>query len=440
MTARSPATTFALATLIAGAACSPSTPADRPTDTRPEPQAPAATISPVPSPVAVATGAPSVLFARADLTRGAATGVARADGALRLGTGMANGTYEDPYGYGAIAFESGTWTSEWTSVGFAFDEVIASWSVDTPPGSWIRVELQASGAGRTTKWYTMAIWASGDDDVHRTSIARQDDADGGVAFDTFVRAKPAAPLDAYRVQLTLHRKTGSTATPIVRMVAAMASASLAYEIPSVFSGAAVDRDVPRLSQEIHAGEFPQYDGGGEAWCSPASTAMLLAFWRAGPTPAELAAFPGAGYVDAQVDHAARYTYDWGYQGAGNWPDNTAYAGRYGLDAFVTRLRSLGEAQRFIDAGIPLVASLNGALPGFLFEKTNGHLLVIRGFTAGGDVIANDPAARSNTEVRKVYRRGDFEKVWLGGSAGVVYVIHPLSVPLPANVAGLPANW
>src|SRR2546427_4654803 len=409
MTARSRGTAFALAALIGGAACSPSTPADRPTDTRTEPSAAAATISPVPTPVAVATGAPSVLFARADLARGAATGVARADGALRLGTGTANGTYEDPYGYGAIAFESGTWTSEWTSVGFAFDEVITSWSADTPPGTWIDVELQARGAGRTTKWYTMAIWASGDDDVHRTSIARQDDADGGVAFDTFVRAKPAAPLDAYRVQLTLHRKSGSTATPIVRMVAAMASAPLAYEIPSVFSGAAVDRDVPRLSQEIHAGEFPQYDGGGEAWCSPASTAMLLAFWRAGPTPAELAAFPVAGYVDAQVDHAARYTYDWGCQGAGNWPDNTAYAARYGLDAFVTRLRSLGEAQRFIDAGIPLVASVNGALPGFLFEKANGHLLVIRGFTAVGGVGSTQPPPRRKPHGGEGYRPRHLEK-------------------------------
>src|SRR5213593_2315331 len=435
MTARSRVTAFALAALIAGAGCSPATPANPPAEARGETPAPAATISPVMSPVAVATGAPSVLFARADLARGAASGVVRGDGALRLGTGLATGTYEDPYGHGQIAFESGTWTSEWTSVGFAFDEVIASWSADTPPGSWILVELQARGAGRTTKWYTMAIWASGDADVHRTSMARQDDADGRVAFDTFVRAKPAAPLDAYRVQLTLHRKSGSTATPIVRMVAAMASATLAYEIPSVFSGAAVDRDVPRLSHEIHAGEFPQYDGGGEAWCSPASTAMLLAFWRAGPTPADLAAFPGAGHLDAQVDHAARYAYDWGYQGAGNWPVNTAYAARYGLDAFVTRLRSLGEAQRFVEAGIPLVASVNGSLPGFLFEKVTGHLLVIRGFTAEGDVVVNDPAARSNPEVRKVYRRGDFEKAWLGGSAGVVYVIHPPSLPLPANVAG-----
>jgi len=39
----------------------------------------------------------------------------------------------------------------------------------------------------------------------------------------------------------------------------------------------------------------------------------------------------------------------------------------------------------------------------------------------------------------VYPRFDFERVWLN-SFGTVYVIHPLRVRLPANVAGLPANW
>jgi hypothetical protein len=31
--------------------------------------------------------------------------------------------------------------------------------------------------------------------------------------------------------------------------------------------------------------------------------------------------------------------------------------------------------------------------GFIYENTGGHLLVIRGFTPGGDVIVNDPASR-----------------------------------------------
>src|SRR4029079_13652516 len=161
-----------------------------------------------------------------------------------------------------------------------------------------------------------------------------------------------------------------------------------------------DLGVPTYSQEIHAGEFPEYDGGGEAWCSPTSTAMILDFWHAGPTASELASFPGATkadgspYVDPQVDYASRAVYDWHYQGAGNWPFNTAYAGSRGLNAFVTRLRSLAEAEQFIKAGIPLVASLSfkkGDLPGAGYG-TNGHLMVIVGFAPNGDVVVNDPAS------------------------------------------------
>ncbi|HVD52282.1 MAG TPA: C39 family peptidase, partial [Candidatus Udaeobacter sp.] len=91
-------------------------------------------------------------------------------------------------------------------------------------------------------------------------------------------------------------------------------------------------------------------------------------------------------------------------------------------------------------GIPLVASIQGNLPGFFFKKTSGHLLVIRGFTPTGDVIANDPAVPTDADVTKVYGRADFENVWLGGSAGIVYVIYPAGHALPANVPDLPANW
>ena len=102
------------------------------------------------------------------------------------------------------------------------------------------------------------------------------------------------------------------------------------------------------------------------------------------------------HVDPWVDHAARMTYDHAYSGTGNWPFNTAYAATRTDHAFVTRLRSLREAGLFIEAGIPLVASISfgsGELDGAPIGATNGHLLVIVGFTDDGDVIVNDPAAR-----------------------------------------------
>ena len=399
-------------------------------------------VTPAPSPDRVAS---AVSYVRADLASGTREGVALGGGALVLdNTGLSTGRYVDPHGMparprlAAVPFESGAWTSSWTEAPFAFDELIASWAVATPPGTWVRIEVQARGAGRDTKWYSLGVWASGDADLRRTSERQQQDADGTVEVDTFVRR--GAPLDGYRLRATLHRRAGTPASPVLRAASAMVSKKATYTIPSPWSGAAVDLAVPTLSQETHTGHYPEYDGGGEAWCSPTSTAMVLRFFGSGPSAADLAAFPGSEHADGAVDHAARHTYDWSYRGAGNWAFNTAHAATYGLDAFVTRLRSLVEAQRFIEAGIPLIASINGELPGFLLGKTNGHLLVIRGFTASGDVVVNDPAVLANAAARKIYARGDFERVWLEGSGGVVYVIRPFGVPLPANTPSLPENW
>ena len=77
--------------------------------------------------------------------------------------------------------------------------------------------------------------------------------------------------------------------------------------------------VPRYSQEIHKGEYPHFDNGGEAWCSPTSTSMVLAYWGRGPAPADYAYvlhdYPSTS--DPWVDYAARYVFDYHYNGAGN---------------------------------------------------------------------------------------------------------------------------
>ncbi|HET9808194.1 MAG TPA: C39 family peptidase [Candidatus Limnocylindria bacterium] len=378
-------------------------------------------------------------FARIALDAGGYDGVITKDLRLELGPSPGKGSYSDPYGR-TVSDERGTWVSDPVRTPFAFDELIASWRASTPNGTWIDVQMRASGASRTTKWYTLAVWSSGDDTIHRTTVKGQQDGDGRVNVDTFEKADGAPELTSYELRVTLHRAAGITATPSVSFLAAVVSRASQHTVPSAFGGVARDLDVPMLSQETHAGHYPEYDGGGEAWCSPTSTAMVLGFWKAGPSATDLAVFPGNTHADGRVDHAARFTYDWSYSGAGNWPYNTAYAASYGLDGFITRLRSLREAELFIEAGIPLVASISGVLPGFLFTSTNGHLLVIRGFAANGDVITNDPAVRANAQARKVYPRADFERIWLGGSTGTVYVIHPPAVRLPANVGNLPPNW
>ena len=82
--------------------------------------------------------------------------------------------------------------------------------------------------------------------------------------------------------------------------------------PSPLGGAeGIVLNVPRLSQEVHAGEYPEFDGGGEAWCSPTSAEMVIEYWKRGPATNQLRSLPPstdpAARVpthDLQVDFAA----------------------------------------------------------------------------------------------------------------------------------------
>jgi hypothetical protein len=393
---------------------------------------------------AVTAGAPSqVSFHRFGFSGGVREGTVSGR-TLRFQRPVGTLAYPDPFGSGTKTWEYARWTSPVRGIGFGATELVASWTAAAPRGTWLQVEMRAhTSTGHDTKWYVMGRWAEGDEDLHRTSVNGQRDADGTIYTDTFVSTS-GTTISSYQLRATLYRLPGSHARPAVRMLGAFASAvPERTEYPASRPGVArgIELKVPRFSQEIHKGEYPPWDGGGEAWCSPTSTSMVVAYYRRGPKPADYA-WVDPSYADPWVDYAARHTYDYTYEGAGNWPFNTAYAGRFGLDGFITRLRSLNELERFIKAGIPIVTSQSfkaEELPGAGYS-TNGHLMVIIGFTKTGDVIANDPASPSNHAVRRVYPRAAFEKVWQRSTGGISYVIHPKSRSLPRNVSGLTPNW
>ena len=102
------------------------------------------------------------------------------------------------------------------------------------------------------------------------------------------------------------------------------------------------------------------------------------------------------------------------------------------------LHNLREAEPFIQAHIPLVASVAwnpNKLEGSDIKSTNGHLLVIEGFTGdGSQVIVNDPATLPGGVVKHYYDRGQFERAWLPASGGIVYVIRPAGYPTPSLTA------
>ncbi|GIH04533.1 membrane protein [Rhizocola hellebori] len=317
------------------------------------------------------------------------------------------------------------WTSEPMRPGFGATELIPSWTASTPGGSFLRVELcGVNEAGRATKWYRLGDWAAEETSFTRTSVSGQDDEDASVSADILVAAQGRA-LHSVQARVTMLCPQGSVDEPVLHTLHLLVSAVPRECEPSApLAAQGKLLAVPGFSQLIHE--------GGEGWCSAASTAMVLSYWGVGPVPLS--------NPDSVVPYTAKKIFDQGFGGCGNWPFNTAYAGGFGVRSFVTRLRSLNEAELFIAAGIPLVVSASygrGEVPGLDYE-TDGHLTVLVGFTEQGDPVLNDPNSASNAEVRKAVGRAEWEAAWLRSSRGVVYVICPESVNLPPSP--IQANW
>jgi hypothetical protein len=394
----------------------------------------------------------------ADWRGGRADGVRVVSGArpgVALATPAGVTEYTDPHTGTAGSWEYATWTSPSHRLEVPATEVIPSWNADTPAGTWIGIELQGTyNDGTDTPWYVMGRWAAGDQDIRRTSVDDQTDGRSTVWTDTFSvdDASTGLRLVSYRLRLTLYRRPGSGATPTVWRLGAMGSdVPDRFTVPPSTPRLVRELPVPRYSQNTHIGQYPEYDNGGEAWCSPTSSQMIIEYWGRKPT-AEQLAWVNPEFADPQVCHAARYTFDHQYEGCGNWPFNAAYAATYpGLQGVVTRLESLTDLERLIAAGIPaitsqsfLAAELTGAGYG-----TSGHLMTVIGFTADGDVIANDPASPSNEAVRRVYKRSEWETIWLrtkrynasgrvvSGTGGVCYLYFPAR-PTPAQRRALEA--
>ncbi|MFE3184782.1 peptidase C39 family protein [Streptomyces violascens] len=383
----------------------------------------------------------------AEWRSGAGNGVRAQDGrrpGIVIDRPAGTTSYTDPHTNRTATWEYASWTSPAHCSTVPATEAVAHWNAHTPAGTWLQVELLGTYTdGSATPAYVMGRWTAGDGDtdIRRTSVDGQSDGKSSISTDTFAIDTPATGLRlaSYRLRVTLYRLPGSRLTPTVWRLGAMAS-----DIPDRFTvdastpGFAGELAVPSYSQEIHKGQYPQYDNGGEAWCSPTSSQMIIEHWGRRPNPADLA-WVDPSYADPQVCQAARQTYDYQYAGCGNWPFNAAYAATYrDMSSVVTRLRSLNDVEALVRAGIPAITSqsflateLTGAGYG-----TAGHLMTVTGFTADGDVIAHDPAAPDDAAVRRVYKRREFENVWLrtkrynaggrvvSGTGGVCYLYWP----------------
>lgn len=308
-------------------------------------------------------------------------------------------------------------TSATIDLGIAANEIVVSWNAETLPGSGLKVEARAIYPDKTTKYYTLGIWSKDGVTYPRESVKDQKDTDGDVLTDTLALVLPAHKLQV-RVTLTSGAAPGSV--PKLKFLSISAADTHTSLAP-------LEPNREAWGKEITVPGRTQLGWpGASGWCSPTSTDMVLAFWSERMKRPEL---------DISVPDAAHAIFDSVWQGTGNWPFNTAFAGSFpGIRAYVTRLSDVRELEDWIVVGTPPIVSVSyDLLKGKDTDNDPGHLLVCDGFTADGDIVLNDPAhhPEKGEACRRVFPRSNFIKAW-GRSHFTVYLIYPEDAKLPVD--------
>jgi hypothetical protein len=274
-----------------------------------------------------------------------------------------------------------------------FDDLVGSWNAELPKGSRLEMQARARVEGRWTAWYSL-----GSIDGGLTAAEHQEDADGYVDVDTLKLRREATAFQ-YRFLLRSGKKPA-----VLRLAAVAVSDGKAPPQAPAFDGQAVELKLKPRSQ-MDEPEDCRHD-----ICSPTSLSMVLSFWG----------------VDKKTLDVAELVRLPKSQTFGHWSFNVAVAAALGLEGWVARLDGLSELEREIAAGRPVVCSVtfgDGELTGAPLKKTKGHLLVVCGFAANGDVVAMDPAAPKSS-CRRVYARAEFHRAWRVNKRGLAYLLGP----------------
>lgn len=297
---------------------------------------------------------------------------------------------------------------------FPWQELVVSWNAVAPPGCGLKIEARAIRPDRTTSFYTMGLWADDTADLPRTSVNGQKDEDGDVLTDTLVLNQPAQ-----KVQVRLTWRGTNAAAGRLKFLGLSFAGRAAGASPQLPDRRAWGKviPVPERSQL-------SYEGGGD-WCSPTSVSMVLSYWAQVLKKPEL---------NLDVPEVAAGVFDPSWPGTGNWPFNTAFAGKFsGMRGYVTRCRGISDLESWVASGVPPILSVSSdLLNGRVRDRVSGHLVVCIGFTSDGEVILNDPGVSlaKGQPVRRAVTRELLLKAW-ANSRQTVYLIHPEEYPVPA---------
>ena len=298
----------------------------------------------------------------------------------------------------------GLWTSAEVKTDLPFTELLPSWNPDCPPDTGLRLDVRTRDArsGQWSPWFYLGSW--GRPSAKETRVTANDF--GRVHIDWLDLRRPA---DAYQARVTFNAfNLDDRVNPSLRRLTVSHSGVVRDHAPSdpndvqrAGGASAYDIPVPFRAQGLAAKPLrPQI-------CSPTSVSMVMQYLG----------------LDRPTEENALAMYDIENDMFGNWGRAVAWAGQNGFDAWLTRFRNAEQIRATLATGQPIIASIRykkGEAPSFIMKETKGHLLVIRGVTADGDYIVNDPASKDKGN-GAIYKADDMTRAWLN-HGGVGYII------------------
>jgi hypothetical protein len=321
--------------------------------------------------------------------------------------------------------------------GFAgFTEFLPSWNIDAPEGTGFRVEMRVGmerelpdslrgelrdapshAAVFWSPWMYVGEWGAA---TPRGALAGDDVPPGakdppmgfelpwgaGVIETDFFVARAGSLFSAVQLRVrAIATRPGQTLT-LLRAAYCFTDTRPEVTIADVGTlspGNPALVDVPFRTQKT---PDPKLSG---RLCSPTSVAMVVSHFAAPVT----------------TKQSADLAYDARFDIFGNWPRNVQAAHAMGVPGFLTRFSRWSEVEAVFREGRPIIASIRvapGELRGSPYRETDGHLIVLTGIDAQGNITAADPAVGDEARGKLVYQREDLERVWLGRGGGTAYVL------------------
>ena len=281
-----------------------------------------------------------------------------------------------------------------------FRELVASWNLAVPDGCGAVVELQVATGSAESAWLHLGEWG-----VEPQQRAPLLSPLGQIHTDWF-QAKE--PITQARLRVRAH---GSPAAKV-----RIARLDMVLSDRTNLSGKAALDARPPVERSRWARRLPvpfrtQRSAGetiASRVCSPTSTSMVMAYRG----------------IDVPLETMCARAFDLPNNIYGNWPRNVQAAYTFGVPGRLARFSHWRDVEQHIADGSPLVISIRvrqGELRGAPYEKTDGHLVVITGVTAAGEVLVNDPATSDVAKGMCTWSREDLEVVWMG-RGGLAYLL------------------